>query len=177
MSLEEHNPSQALLWLGRVSDWTFRTWGMASHVYLLLGQYNLALEAAERSLAELPLKHPNCGRAANTLGQIYYELGDIGAAITSLLSAILLLDETKDLIGYARACNNLAVAYFDDKTSSENIDESDRELKENRTHRTLEIRDLLHRARDIQERAGDEMGLAVTHRNLAWFARHFPDLQ
>ncbi|MBN1566085.1 MAG: AAA family ATPase [Anaerolineae bacterium] len=181
LTLEAQDPYQTLRWLNTLpTTWTPRTWGIASQAHLLLAQHERALAAANHAFAELPLSHPNAGRVANTIGQIYYESGNTAAAINSLVSATLLLGEGKDLLGYARASNNLAVAYIDEiehmarERNPENDDDPDEQVEHLR--RARQIHNLLHRARGIQEEVGDAMGLLVTEQNLAWFTQHFPDL-
>jgi UDP-N-acetylmuramyl tripeptide synthase len=67
------------------------------------------------------------------------------------------LERAKDMLGYARACNNLAVAYLKQPPGRREISVED-------------VRRLLVQALRIQQHIGDEVGLAATEQNLAWLA-------
>jgi tetratricopeptide (TPR) repeat protein len=158
LSLETGKPVQALTWLSRLGAWSARTWSIASQAYLLLEQFEDALQAAERALTLLPPQHSSQGRALAALGQIHSAMGDVDAAVEYLLLATEMLNQAKDALGYARACNNLAVAY----------------LKQKQTLHTVPRHDvirLLEQAYRIQKHSGDEIGLAVTRQNLIWLGR------
>ncbi len=157
MALDTGQPEQALAWLSRLSTWTARTWGIASQAYLAMAQYDSALETADRALEQLPVSHPNRGRVMVTLGQIHDAIHEPDTAVQYLLLAVELLDQAKDIVGYARACNNLAVAYLNQRP-------------ERRAVPSTDIRRLLTQALRIQEHIGDEIGLTVTRRNLDLFS-------
>lgn len=157
MSLDMRQPEQALAWLSRLSGWTARTWGIASQANLAMEQYDKALDAADRALEMLPVSHPNRGRILATLGQVHDSLDDPDSAVQYLLLAVELLDQSKDIVGYARACTNLAVAYLKQQPSRRAVPSAD-------------IHRLLTQALRIQEHVGDEIGLAVTRRNLDLFS-------
>ncbi len=156
IALDRRAPDQAMAWLSRLEVWSARSWGMAAQAYLLQGRFEDALEAADRALTQLPADHPNRGRVLSTLGQVHEALGQPETAVRYLLFAVDLLDRAKDMVGYARACNNLAVAYM--KIPAENDAASPQQ-----------IRRLLTQALRIQEHIGDDLGVAVTHSNLNWF--------
>jgi tetratricopeptide (TPR) repeat protein len=157
IALDSGNFTQALAWLSRLEIWSARSWGIASQVYLALARLDDALQAAERALAMLPVQHPNRGRALVALGQVYDALNEPDAAVNYLLLAVELLDQVKDIVGYARACNNLAVAYLKQP-------DQDRAVPSESIYR------LLTQALRIQEHVGDEMGMTVTRRNLDWLS-------
>lgn len=156
LALEAGEAEQALAWMSRLEGQTSRTWGVISQAYLLLGRMDEALQAADQAWAALPIQHPNRGRAAATLGQIYDTLGESQSAVRYLLAAIDILEETKDIMGYARACNNLAVAYLKQPSGERSVTPD-------------AIRRLLTQALRIQEHTGDGIGQAVTRQNLSWF--------
>jgi hypothetical protein len=81
-------------------------------------------------------------------------MGQPGSAVEHLLAAIDLLEQAKDMLGYARACNNLAVAYQGLASPS-------------RSMSTTDLYRLLTRALRIQEHVGDRIGAAVTRLNLS----------
>jgi tetratricopeptide (TPR) repeat protein len=158
LALEANDPERALLWLSRGEDhWTGRTWGIASQAHLLLGDLDTARQAAEKAAESLPAHHPNQGRLLATLGQIYDAMGKQDTAVGHLIIAAELLDQTKDMLGYARASNNLAIAYLN-QSSDERAVSLD------------EIEDRLLHVAGLQEYVGDEVGLAVTRNNLEWIA-------
>ncbi|NDJ77202.1 MAG: AAA family ATPase [Chloroflexi bacterium] len=164
LALDARNPEEALTWLSRQTNWSARTWSIASQAYLLLDQPEDALDAAQRASRLLPVQHPGRGRAIATLGQIFDTLGHADTAVEYLAQAVELLDRAKDTLGYARASNNLAVAYLKQRDSVRLIP-----LKE--------IEQRLERVQYIQQHIGDEVGLAVTRTNLEWLAslsNHFP---
>jgi tetratricopeptide (TPR) repeat protein len=157
LALEHGDAAQALDWLDRLEQRSIRSWGIAGQAHSLLNQFEQAHEAADQLQFSLPIDSPNYGRAVATLGLIYDSLGEPDAAVEYLLLAAELLERAKDMVGYSRACNNLAVAY----------------LKQPIRHRQVpiqEIHRLLMRALRIQEDIGDEIGLTVTEQNLRWFS-------
>ena len=158
LELEVEQPQRALSLLSRLERRTARTWGIVSQAYLQQGELDRALEAAEQVLALLPPQHPNRARTLVTLGQIALGRGEMHAAIENLLLAVDQLDQVRDTLGYARACNNLAAAYL-------------HQPAEQRSVSAEELRQLLTQALRIQAYAGDEIGQAVSRRNLAWLER------
>ena len=156
IALDSRAPDQAMTWLSRLGVWTARSWGIAAQTYLLQERFEDALEAADRALILLPVDQPNRGRALSTLGQVHEALGQPESAVRYLLFAVDLLDRAKDMIGYARACNNLAVAYMKLPAAVG-------------TTTPQQIRRLLTQALRIQEHIGDDLGVAVTRSNLDWF--------
>ena len=62
-------------------------------------------------------------------------------------------------MGYARASNNLAVAYIHLRDKKQHHDGANIDQ---------DICRLLLHAQDIQQHSGDELGLAVTRQNLKW---------
>jgi tetratricopeptide (TPR) repeat protein len=158
LSLEADLPDRALATLDRLDRWSVRTWGIASQAYLGLRQIDDARRAASHLVALLSVEEgPNRGRALATLGQVYQELGEAREAVEYLSLAIDLLDQDKDLIGYGRACNNLAVAVLRDRSNQREVSPE-------------KVRHLLTRALRIQEQVGDEVGMAVTEQNLRWLS-------
>jgi tetratricopeptide (TPR) repeat protein len=157
IALDSGDLAQALAWLSRLRAWTARSWGIASQVYLALARLDEALQAANRALSLLPVQHPNRGRALVALGQVYDALDEPDTAVNYLLLAVELLDQVKDIVGYARACNNLAVTYLKQP-------DRDRAVPSESIYR------LLTQALRIQEHVGDEMGMTVTRRNLDWLS-------
>ncbi|MBN1201383.1 MAG: tetratricopeptide repeat protein [Anaerolineae bacterium] len=157
LALESRESVGSLAWLGRLQNWSARAWGIASQSYLLLDQYDDALQAAETASSMLPALHPNQGRVAATLGQICDALGETDIAVEHMLLAIDLLDQAKDTIGYARVCNNLAAVYMKQYPYGCGVSPQ-------------RIFRLLTQALCIQEQVGDRIGLAVTRRNLDWLA-------
>lgn len=155
LSLEAQDPIHALTILSKSESWSARAWGIASQAYLALGQFDDALQAARRALDLLPVYHPNQGRILATLGQIYHAKGELAKAVDYLHWAIDLLVQSKDALGYARVCNNLAAVYLSQNPSVRSIS-------------LEEIRQLLEQALQIQEQTGDEIGLTTTRQNLAW---------
>ncbi len=157
LCLENGDPDQALDWLNRLSTWVLRSWGIAGHAYLALGQIDRAREATAQLEAHLPIGLPAHGRTTASLGVLYDSLGETDTAVSYFRLAIGLMERSKDMLGYARTCNNLAVAYL--KQPAERRDE------------TLDdIRQWLLSAQFIQEQIGDAIGLAFTRRNLSWLA-------
>jgi len=155
--LEAQNPEQALAWLSRLEHWSARAWGVASQAYLYMGEYQAALDAVNHALDLIPVQHPNQGRALATLGQIYEALGQPDAAADYLSLALDIFDKAKDMVGYARACNNFAVVVYRQSPSS------------------TDARYLLQRALQIQELIGDRIGLAHTRQNLQWIQDEIED--
>lgn len=155
IALDAGEAERALAWISRLEHHTFRTWSVVSQAYLLLGQLEHALHAADQAWALLPVQHPNRGRVAVTLGQIYDALGNSQMAVQYLLTAVEMLDDARDIIGNARACNNLAVAYLKQPVAQRSVPAE-------------AIRRLLMRALRIQEHIGDRIGQAVTRQNLDW---------
>ena len=158
MALDGNDPTQAVLWLSRLQTWSSRSWGIASQAYLALERFDDALRAAEECLVLLPAQHPNQGRVLATLGQIYHVMGQSDVAVEHLLIAVDLLEWAKDILAYARACNNLAVAYLSLPPSSL------------RAVPTSDLYRLLTRALRIQEHVGDQIGAAVTREDLSWLS-------
>ncbi|HVO70981.1 MAG TPA: tetratricopeptide repeat protein [Aggregatilineaceae bacterium] len=157
IALDSGDLAEALAWLSHLRTWTARSWGIASQAYLALARPDDALQAADRALSLLPVQHPNRGRALVALGQVYDARNEPDTAVNYLLLAVELLDEVKDIVGYARACNNLAVAYLKQP-------DRDRAVPSESIYR------LLTQALRIQEHVGDELGRAVTCRNLDWLS-------
>jgi len=157
IALDSGDLAQALAWLSRLESWSARTWGIACQAYLALARFDDALQAADRVLAMLPVQHPNRGRALVALGQVYDALDESDTAVNYLLLAVEVLDQAKDIVGYARACNNLAVAYLKQPDPDRAVPSED-------------IYRLLTQALRIQEHVGDVIGLAVTRRNRDWLS-------
>jgi tetratricopeptide (TPR) repeat protein len=161
LDLEQGHPEHVLDWLGRLEHWTVRSWGIAGLAYALLNQNDLARDAAQQvqSFLEesLPEDSSNFGRAVATLGLIYDTLEEPDVAVSYLLQAVELLERSKDMVGYARACNNLSVAYLKQLAHSREVPLDD-------------IQNLLTSALNIQEHLGDQIGLAVTQQNLRLFS-------
>ena len=161
LDLEQGHPEHVLDWLGRLEHWTVRSWGIAGQAYALLNQYDLARDAARQiqSFLEesLPEDSANYGRAVATLGLIYDTLEEPDIAVSYLFQAVELLERSKDMVGYARACNNLSVAYLKQLAHSREVPLDD-------------IQNLLTSALSIQEHLGDQIGLAVTQQNLRLYA-------
>ncbi|NLX11436.1 MAG: NACHT domain-containing protein [Chloroflexi bacterium] len=155
LALDSSEPERALTWLSRLQDWSGRAWGIASQIYLELGLLDDALNAAERSLRLLPADHPNQGRVLTTLGQISAADKAWETGVDYLLLALEKLDQAKDVIGYARTCNNLAVIYLQQPGQTRRVD---------RAH----IRRLLWQALTVLRQVGDEMGQHVAQQNLDW---------
>ncbi|MBN2305669.1 MAG: tetratricopeptide repeat protein [Anaerolineae bacterium] len=153
VALEMENFNQALEWLQQLEDWSARTWNIASQVYLGLEQPEQAFQAAQRAIDMLPVLHPHQGRAVSTLAHTYDALGEAEQAVSWLLTAVDLLERDKDIIGHARASNNLAVAYL-------NHPETEYVLPKR------EIEQLLVQTLQVQEHIGDEVGRSVTWQNL-----------
>jgi tetratricopeptide (TPR) repeat protein len=158
LDLEQGHAEQVLDWLGRLERRTVRSWGIAGQAYALLGQRDLARDAArhiqdllEEYLAE---DSSNYGRAVATLGLIYDRLDEPAIAAPYLSQAVDLLERAKDMAGYARACNNLSVAYLKQPVHSREVPLSD-------------LYHLLTSALDIQGHIGDKIGLAITQQNLS----------
>lgn len=157
LALEAQNPEQALAWLSRLENWSARAWGVAGQAYLYLREYQAALEAVNRALDMIPVQHPNQGRALATLGQIYEALDQPDVAADYLSLALDIFDKAKDMVGYARACNNFAVVLF------------------KQSQPAADVRHLLQRALQIQELIGDRIGLAHTRQNLQWLQGEIED--
>ncbi len=161
LELEQDNAGHVLDWLGRLGQQTVRSWGIAGQAHALLGQDERAHDAARRVQswldASLPEDSSNYGRAVATLGLIHDTLGEPDMAVPLLLLAVDLLERAKDMVGYARACNNLSVAYLKQAVGSRGIP-------------LEEIHHLLASALHIQEHLGDQIGLAITQQNLVWFS-------
>jgi hypothetical protein len=102
----------------------------------------------------LPEDSSNHGRAVATLGLIYDRLEEPDIAVLYLLQAVDLLERTKDMAGYARACNNLSVAYLKQPPYSREVP-------------LVEIYHLLTSALEIQGHIGDKIGLAITRQNFS----------
>lgn len=156
IALDFQRPDEALAWLNTLDEWSLRAWNIASQAYFEAERFGEALDAAKHALAAQFVDHPNRGRALATLGQIHDALDQHEIAINYLSLAVEQLDRTRDIIGYARACNNLAVAYL-------------KQLPQGQSTTTSYIMQLLVRAERIQQHTGDEIGLAVTQQNLNWF--------
>jgi tetratricopeptide (TPR) repeat protein len=109
LALEDQEPDRALDWIGRLEPWSIRTWGIAAQAYLLLGHLDQARQAASSPHVDAH-SSSHAWRAAATLGLIYDRLGELDAAVAYSLLATEWLERAKDMVGYARACNNLAVA-------------------------------------------------------------------
>ncbi len=157
LELEMERPKRALALLSRLERRTARTWGIISQAHLQQGELALAHEAAEQVLALLPPQHPNHARTFVTLGEIALARGKLRAALDNLLLAVDQLDQTRDVLGYARACNNLAAVYL-------------HQPPEQREICAEELRGLLSEALRIQAYAGDEIGQAISRHNLALLA-------
>lgn len=157
LAMDAGYAEQALAWLSRVEIWTSRTWGIASQAHLQLDDHARAAEAAEEVLITLSPQHPNYARTLVIVGQIAVACGDHDTAVHTLHQALDLLNQCKDILGYARTCNNLAVAYMHQSSCE-------------RDGFVYEIRNRLREAHDIQRAIGDEIGLAVTLQNLAYLA-------
>ena len=161
LDLEQEHAEQVLDWLGRLERRTVRSWGIAGQAYALLDQSDLARDAARhvQDLLEesLPEDSSNHGRAVATLGLIYDRLKEPDIAVPYLLQAVDLLERTKDMAAYARACNNLSVAYLKQPLSSREVPLSD-------------IYHLLTSALEIQGHIGDKNGLAITRQNIRWLS-------
>jgi tetratricopeptide (TPR) repeat protein len=125
LDLEQERAEQVLGWLGRLERRTVRSWGIAGQAYALLGQSDLARDAARhiQDLLEesVPEDSSNHGRAVATLGLIYDKLEEPDIAAPYLLQAVDLLERAKDMAGYARACNNLSVAYLKQPVHSREV--------------------------------------------------------
>jgi tetratricopeptide (TPR) repeat protein len=151
LGLDENNPQGALLQLKKLSRWAARAWGMAGQAYWELEQYDEAFDAIDRAQAQLAPEHPNQGRLWAARGQIYDSLGQFDKALEYFFTALDLLNRTKDVMGYARVCNNLAAVYLKQPDIS------------------LETaRRWLVQAQEMQTCIGDYAGLAITEQNLEW---------
>lgn len=156
LALERREAAHAINRLEELAQWSARTWGIAGQAYMQLDQYRQASDAIQQALDLQPLTHPNRGRAMATLGQLQHALGQPELAAITLTTAMKLLDDSKDIVGYARVCNNLAVAYFEQTPST-------------RQFEVDEIQAKLLQAAHIQEHIGDEIGLTVTRQNIECF--------
>lgn len=155
LALEAKQPDQALAWLAELDEWSAQAWTMAGQAYLLLERYQDALQTVHAALDLLPAQHHSRGRVIATLGQIYSALGQHTVAAGHLTSAAKILEQARDEVGCARVFSNLAAVYLSMPM-------------EQRPVTREEIHALLQQAQDIQEHARDEIGLAVTRKNLQW---------
>jgi tetratricopeptide (TPR) repeat protein len=153
VALDANQTDEALRWLSRLSP-SARMWGLTSQIHIQMQNYRDALHAAEQALRLLPVTHANRGRALATLGQVYVHLGAFPKAIEYLTLAVQLLEQSRDLVGLARAHNNLVVAYLHQSPQ-------EREIAPNKLY------ELLERAWTIQDHMGDTVGLAYTEQNFA----------
>ena len=154
LMLDGNQPDEALRWLTRLSP-SARTWGLTSQINLQMENYRDALHAAEQALRLLPVMHANRGRALATLGQIHAHLGHFDEAVEYLSLAAELLEQSRDLVGLARAHTNLAAAYL-------------RQPLADRGFTPNQIFDLLRHAWTIQTNMGDKIGLEITRQNFTW---------
>ncbi|WP_119072940.1 NB-ARC domain-containing protein [Aggregatilinea lenta] len=153
LMIDGQQPDEALRWLSRLSP-SARMWSLASQIYLQTEDYRGARHAAEQALHLLPTTHANRGRALATLGQIHVHLGALQQAVQYLTLAADLLEQAHDIVGLARAHNNLAAAYLHQPLHERRVSPQ-------------EIFDLLHRAWTIQQHMGDAIGLEITRQNFA----------
>lgn len=156
LALEIERPSRALSVLGRLGKRTPRSLAIAGQAHLMLHEPARALSFVYEALNLLPESSPQQGRVLALLGQVYFELARHSDALETTRLAIGWLDQARDLIGFARASNNLAIMYAATSHSA-----SDRTR--------AEMGELLERALAIQEGAGDVLGAAVTRQNIDWF--------
>ena len=157
IALVTNDYSRALRWLDRLEEWNARSWGIASQSYLGLDSPAEALEAAIHADNLLLQPDANKGRVWATMGQVLNAMGDHNAAVEYLFSATELLEQTRDMLGYARASNNLAVAY----------------LQQTPAYRTVppeHIQYLLEHALELHRHTGDMVAAAITQKNLDWLA-------
>ncbi len=126
----------------------------------------LQFDAVLHALEQLPDQHPNRPRILALLGQIVDAQGNPAAAVRYMLSAIDLLEQHRDMLGYARTCNNLAIAYHHlQKNSAPDAPSDEDDITHQQHDLATDIRRLLHESETIQAHVGNTLGLAITRRN------------
>lgn len=156
VAIEQQNPERSLALMTRVESRTARTWDILCQAYLALGYLEQAQQAALTGLEYLTGESTNAyerGRMLGTLARVYAQKGEIDLAVQAATTSLDLLQQAQDVIGYARASNNLAALYIQQPDSHQSLT-------------MVQIRELLFHARDVLARADDKIGLTTTLRNL-----------
>ncbi|MBN1963904.1 MAG: tetratricopeptide repeat protein [Anaerolineae bacterium] len=107
LALDRENPAAALEQLASVQP-TAREAAMVCNAYLALGNLQEALTAAERAISLTGQDRPNQARAQATLGRVMLALGRLDEAEDHLCLALELLEQARDLLGWARTASVLA---------------------------------------------------------------------
>lgn len=89
-----------------------RLLNLAAFVALRAGDPARALDLAQAAQHELGGDTPRLARTLALIGQIHYHLGNWATAVNHLVYALALMEETRDVLGHARARLNLSAIYL-----------------------------------------------------------------
>jgi tetratricopeptide (TPR) repeat protein len=89
-----------------------RLLNLAAFVALRAGDLVRALDLAQAAQHELSGDTPRLARTLALIGQIHYHLGNWATAVNHLVYALALMEETRDVLGHARARLNLSAIYL-----------------------------------------------------------------
>lgn len=111
LRLEQRNPGEAVQ---RLKDMpvSSRSTALACEACLMLRDYHQALRLAERTVALAAHDRPNLARAHAMLGRVYLALGRLEDAADVLSIALSLMEQGRDVLGYARVLAVLAQVFF-----------------------------------------------------------------
>ncbi|GAB4527504.1 MAG: hypothetical protein Kow0063_02870 [Anaerolineae bacterium] len=110
LALEHGQPEDAIEQLKRLPG-SARSAALICEAYLMMGHLQQALVQAERAVALAAGDRPNFARAQATIGRVYLALGRLVEAEDHLSLAVSLLEQGRDMLGWARATNSLAQVY------------------------------------------------------------------
>ncbi len=110
LALDLGKPEDSLTQLEPVA-YTARAAALACNAHLMLGNLQEALVHAEQAVTLAASDRPNQARAQAVLGRVYLELGRLPEAEDHLALALSLLEQQRDMMGWARAASTLAQVY------------------------------------------------------------------
>lgn len=107
------DPRGTLSLLTELSVETAAALALASEAFLRLGAFDQAYDKARQALEVTAPHTPAYGRALSVLAVTCRSQGSMREALDYQKQAVNILSLTPDLVGHARACNNLGVMYYD----------------------------------------------------------------
>ena len=147
VALERGNASDALYLLSTMDNTSPDFVILKSEVCLLLGEWEQSLSLAQQILGTPGITVTYEGRGHAIIGRCYERLDNLSTARQHLEHAVTILEQEDDLYALARAHSNLGAV-----------------LTQQRCYDDAQA--LLERARHVQIRIGDKLGLAATRHNL-----------
>lgn len=110
LALDLGHPADTLDQLEPVA-YSARVAALACNAHLMLGDLQEALAHAEQAVTLAASDRPNQARAQAGLGRVYLELGRLPEAEDHLALALSLLEQQRDMMGWARTASTLARVY------------------------------------------------------------------